>query len=297
MSSIKSILQSQFWFNQGSNLMDQEGLKQMHFSKELIRLIQSGDIPELEDDGLITGELTEMTLAEFFRVNQYYTFDRNAVNNLRSLYSDLLQRIRSMRYSIEELEREHYQGLADWLKKSQPFVNRLYHDKGARLTPVVCEEYSAAFQCHMLGMDPRNLLQPVLDLGCGKDARLVNYMREQSIEAYGCDRYPFDTPFLFSASWMEYHFSQEQWGTIISHMAFSNHFMHHHLRMDGDFSGYASKYMEILKALKFGGSFYYTPELPFIEQYLNPLEFNIEHPDREHPAVRSSCITRILVNE
>jgi hypothetical protein len=51
-------------------------------------------------------------------------------------------------------------------------------------------------------------------------------------------------------------------------MAFSNHFIHHNLRADGDFEIYAKKYMEILKSLKLGGRFIYAPSLSFMEEIL-----------------------------
>lgn len=297
MQASLSILKDQYRLHLGVNLLDDQGIRQMHFSKEMAGYVLSGNMPDEANEGPFTEVLTEMTLKELFHVNQYYRFDPEARNNLRSLYSALFHRIRSREYSLEELEKEHYQGLAEWLKKSQPVVTRLYQEKGAHVTAVVCEEYSAVFQCHMLGIDTGRLMQPVLDLGCGEEGRLVHYLREQNIEAYGCDRLPFKEQYLFTADWMEYRFIPEQWGTIISHMAFSNHFVHHHYRLDGDFSTYASKYMELLKALKFGGSFYYCPGLPFIEEYLSPLQYRTEHGTPEHTAIKSTRITRIQVNE
>ena len=74
--------------------------------------------------------------------------------------------------------------------------------------------------------------------------------------------------FLFQINWLESTFPSNTWGTVISHMAFSNHFTHHHLKTDGKFEAYARKYMEILNALKVGGSFIYTPGLSFIEELL-----------------------------
>lgn len=38
--------------------------------------------------------------------------------------------------------------------------------------------------------------------------------------------------------------------------------------MNGRHAEYAGKYMEVLFSLKQGGSFLYTPDLPFIEQFL-----------------------------
>ena len=59
-------------------------------------------------------------------------------------------------------------------------------------------------------------------------------------------------------------------------MAFSNHFLHHHLRRYGHPERYAQRYMHILAALKPGGSFCYTPGLPFIEDLLPSDRYRVE---------------------
>ena len=59
-------------------------------------------------------------------------------------------------------------------------------------------------------------------------------------------------------------------------MAFSNHFLFHHLYQNGAPELYAQKYMEILRSLKPGGALYYTPGLPFIERFLPVEEFFVQ---------------------
>jgi len=117
--------------------------------------------------------------------------------------------------------------------------------------------------------------EKVLDIGCGKQGSLVSYLRSKRVEAYGVDRLLTDNPNLTSADWLEFDFGKERWGTIISNLGFSNHFKHHHIREDGDFLKYATKYMEILNSLKIGGRFHYAPDLPFIEKYLSPEKYGL----------------------
>jgi len=131
-----------------------------------------------------------------------------------------------------------------------------------------CEEYTAEFQLALLGLDFSDLKEPVLDVGCGPNACLVEALRDHGVEAYGLDRLMSESSYIYASDWLDFQFAPAAWGTIISNMAFSNHFWHHHLRMDGQHVAYARKYMEMLQSLKQGGKFVYAPGLPFIERFL-----------------------------
>lgn len=52
----------------------------------------------------------------------------------------------------------------------------------------VCAEYSAPLQLSVLGIDKRSLAEPVLGVGCGKNASLVRHLRQAGLDAYGIDR-------------------------------------------------------------------------------------------------------------
>lgn len=58
-------------------------------------------------------------------------------------------------------------------------------------------------------------------------------------------------------------------------MAFTNHFLFHHLYRHGDIEPYGRQYIEVLKSLRLRGSFYYAPGLPFIETYLPPETYRV----------------------
>lgn len=100
-------------------------------------------------------------------------------------------------------------------------------------------------------------------------------MRKDGFEAYGIDRFSDKAVYLDKKNWLEFDYGIEKWGTIVSNMSFSNHFVHNHLRKDGDFVRYAQKYMEILKSLKIGSCFCYSPDLPFIEQWLDKEQYSL----------------------
>lgn len=137
-----------------------------------------------------------------------------------------------------------------------------------------------------------SIKQPFLDVGCGQQARLVHFLRKNGIEAYGIDRNAQNVNYLQKANWLDYSFKPNTWGTIVSHMAFSNHFMHHHLRADGRYGVYAKKYMEMLKSLKLGGCFIYAPTLPFMEKILVSLSESYTVEANEY----STKVTRICCN-
>ncbi|QHT67338.1 hypothetical protein GXP67_12180 [Rhodocytophaga rosea] len=141
---------------------------------------------------------------------------------------------------------------------------------------VVCGEYSAPMQLKLLQIDMAHLPEPILDIGCGKQAFLVNYLRTMGLEAYGIDRNATASPFIYQADWFEFDLSTKSWGSIISNIGFSNHFQHHHLRVNSDYLGYALRYKQILQSMKAGGVFYYAPDLPFIEKHLDTAKFGIQ---------------------
>jgi len=140
---------------------------------------------------------------------------------------------------------------------------------------VACSEYTPELQIDILQIDIKQLSQPVLDIGCGRNGYLANYLKSQGIEIYGIDRFKFQTSNLITVDWLEYDYGKEKWGTIVSNLGFSNHFNHHNLREDGNYIEYGKTYMNILSSLKVGGCFHYAPDLPFIEKYLDKNHYDL----------------------
>ena len=135
--------------------------------------------------------------------------------------------------------------------------------------------YTPEGQLRVLGLEPGALCEPVLDLGCGGGAGLVRYLQARGVKAIGVDRDLGPGNGLMNADWLDTPLGSACWGTIISHMAFSLHFLHHHLRPGGEAGRYARRHMEILRAVAPGGSFVYAPGLPFIEELLPPSQYEV----------------------
>ncbi len=221
-------------------------------------------------------ELAQALIQTLMTANQYMNFLQQDICRLERLFLSLLEQLAAF-YEQRERTREM---LVHILKQHGFKVNRfLLETNGSHfqlvekdqlmVRRVPCSEYEAPFQFELLGIERDRLQEPVLDLGCGSQARLVQALREQGVEAYGLERMASgETPFIYAVNWLDFSFVPDKWGTVISNMAFSNHFWHHHIHKAGYYTTYAKKYMEILRSLQVGGSFIYAPGLPFIEPLL-----------------------------
>lgn len=236
----------------------------------------------------------DKVLQEFYRVNQYFSFSDQQKLDLRKIYSDLFLVIRAKDIPVTEISNLHYEKLKIWMTETNPFSQDLYSKKEKILKPVTCSEYSAELQIKILHLDISKITQPVLDIGCGRNAALVKFLRIKGIEIYGIDRVSNDIPYVINSSWLEYDYGKQKWGTIVSNLGFSNHFNHHHLRTDGDYIEYAKKYMGILDSLKVSGSFHYAPDLGFIEKYLDPAKFQVIRQNIDNCDFQTSIVRRIL---
>lgn len=134
-------------------------------------------------------------------------------------------------------------------------------------TDVVCSEYAVTLQRDALGLGDAPLSPPILDIGCGRSAAFVRALRAEGLAATGLDREaPEDV--ALAGDWMTFPFGHDRWGTVLSHQAFSLHFVHHHLAQSPEAFAYARVYMAVLRSLKVGGRFVYAPGLPFVEAML-----------------------------
>lgn len=146
--------------------------------------------------------------------------------------------------------------------KSSPIVNKK-----------ICSEYTPQFQLEVMHIDISKLKEPVLDLGCGQTGGLVKYLVEQGVDAYGADRNAENHPRLFIKDWFDFDLKQKHWGTVISHMALSNHIRHAEQHDRG--IEYTAKYHEILRSLKKRGMFIYAPGIKELEDSL-PKTYHVQ---------------------
>jgi len=238
-----------------------------------------------------------------YQQNQFVSLSAKDQTELIRLYRQFLAdtvNILSKDRNSDEIERLYQVVLEDHFHCLKTFITNLGEAQSTNLIyhQVICQEYPASLQLEILGIDPKTLQEPILDIGCGKHGTLATYLREFGLEAWGIDRLVMPLDYLIETDWLEFEFAPSTWGTIISHMAFSNHFTFHHLYRNGTPKTYVAKYMEILASLKPGGKTFYAPGLPFIEQLLPAKNFavtlkNVCVPEQGRPGRQSLYATKI----
>jgi hypothetical protein len=285
-------IDNQIEFNQSKNIF-LNNLDIFQFSKETINAISNIDRLDPNSKQSLIDYTTDKAIEEFCRVNQYFSFDLKAKNNLRKIYAELFESFQTEAISIEDISKNHYEKLKNWLKVNNPFAEKIYKNGNEKVSPVACSEYSPTLQIQILQIEVDQLMEPVLDIGCGINGHLVNYLNKQGIEILGIDRFKFNSSNLVTADWLEYNYGKEKWGTIVSNLGFSNHFKHHNLREDGNYIAYGKTFMNILNSLKVGGSFHYAPDLPFIEKYLDNKQFELKKYDIEEYDFKTTIIKKI----
>ena len=172
------------------------------------------------------------------------------------------------------------QALADHQRRLAAFLEALARSPGVPGPAFVYREavrgsYSPELQLQVLGLAGEALQEPILDLGCGEHGGLVHALRAAGLTAVGLDRLADQQADLIAADWFDLDLPQASWGTIISHLAFSQQFLHQHLRGGPGSERYARKYLAILRALRPGGIFAYAPSVPFIEDLLPPARWRV----------------------
>ncbi|TKK72000.1 hypothetical protein FC093_03030 [Ilyomonas limi] len=295
----QDLIKLQIDSNRQLNLVSSRHENGFHFAgttQELIKRIVNNLFSSEEEEELLL-YTTQVTLSTLYQINQYYQFDQQAEKQLKSIYKQLLLDIKiesDGEPDFDNLAKTHYLRLQKWLIAQHPETLTYYPTTQPVIeNTVVCAEYSALTQLNTLGISITNLQEPILDVGCGKEHNLVNYLQKKGYNVYGIDRDIVSSENLVRSSWMDYKFQPDHWGTIISHLGFTNHFIHHHLKAGSDHLLYAKKYIEIIQSLKIRGRFYYTPDLPFIEFYLDPYQYSIKKKQVHQTHFYSASIERL----
>jgi hypothetical protein len=294
-------INQQLAFNTGKSLFYTDGNQQLAVAPSLVTLEAlcrnsgqlSSMVMQLKQEGSYQETLSHIAgkvITMLLEANQFLNFKHDDIVRLQNLYDKVIRQVchqagEMAEETVRGLLDAHYLNLQDYLEETNgKEIFKKYRERPL-LFEVACANYSADFQLSLLGVPVKEIREPVMDIGCGESANLVFFLRGVGVETVGLDRDAKASHCLFKQNWFEYCFEPNTWGTLISHAAFSNHFMHHHMRADGKYEAYARKYMEILNSLKIGGSFIYSPGLPFMEELIRSLAiYRVE---------RNPCTTKI----
>jgi hypothetical protein len=231
---------------------------------------------------IFSGYSARRMLRTLSSMNQYITIDEDVKRRSYELYRDFIEKMAAIcsgDYFPEEKEvasvvTAHQEGLKNILLSIEEIRSSMTDERFIK--PLPCSEYSPVFQLAVLGVSLEEIREPVLDIGCGYKGDLVKYLLSRGIEAYGFDRIVEEDRMLENADWLKKEYGVSRWGTVISHLAFSNHFYRAHFKKSESYIAYSKKYIEILSSLKKDGIFVYAPGLPFIECFLDNDKYDIQ---------------------
>jgi len=268
----------QFTDSKNKNIFCQSG-KILSFSesaKNNIKLMrQYKDSISDSDKEYLISFLVHGLVYNLTSVNQYYNFSKKDYQKIKILYLTLYDEIINSNLTDLELEDNHFTRIQEFIKTTNPSIYKQNLNNNYSVLKAVCAEYSAEFQIDLLGIEINKIEQPVLDIGCGKAGSLVNFFISKNIKTFGIDRAVKNNANFLKTNWLEYNYGLEKWGTVISNISFSSHFLNHFLSNDNFVNDYSHTYINILKSLKKGGKFIYAPSLIMIENLLDTSLYEI----------------------
>jgi len=236
----------------------------------------AGGAADFDIDGL-AADAASALIERIQAVNPYIQIDGRARNSLKRIYVQSWRKIVATRDIESVLRSHHYPKLKAYLADLYPPGLRQALASSPTLGRVPCSEYSADLQMRLFKLDPSAIIEPLLDIGCGSRAYLVNYLRSRGLEAYGIDRAARQkADFLTEIDWFEMPLGRGRWGTIVSNLAFTNHLVYAERYDKPGAARYLKRYAEILDSLAPGGSFIYAPSVESLEARTDGRKFHTE---------------------
>lgn len=259
-----------------------EYLQDEHTKLNIIKLIRNNlylyqQINTNEKIQSFSGSIYNYFVSECIQNNQYISLSNETINRINVIYINLvktLKQISTDNYDnelIESIVINHREQLLNALSENE------YHKCDNQLY-IPCSEYSGSFQYTLLRLNRFRLLEPVMDIGCGKEYELLKYLEHAGYKnIFGIDQYISDNNYIECTNWFDYKFEPNKWGTVIAHMSFSNHFRRSLINEDINLEKYKDKYAEILRSLQINGLFIYTPSIKQIENSINKSYYSVAY--------------------
>ena len=210
-----------------------------------------------------------------YKDNQYIYFDTESLKDLNRIYQSFYISLSNQldRYTAIK---DHHVNIKNFLVRTNPFLKIINSNNEIMVKTFLCSEYSGDFQLKLFKIKKQDIIEPVLDLGCGEHANLVNFLNNQGINAIGIDRKIDGQPHTVECDWFDYNFEEKKYGVVFSNNAFSIHFISA-LNKNQNIPAYTRLFFRILNSLKVGGLFCYAPSIPYIEKYVNVEDYTISN--------------------
>ena len=240
------------------------------FREKFLSIKQENDL----DIRRIVRSAARATVHHLYDVNQYIQPADRDIADLEDIYISTFDTI--SRENFTETMKKHLLMIRAWLIRfySQEFVDAL--KRNSRIGKAVNREYSASFQINLFDLDPQNLREPVLDIGCGKNALLVADLMNRGLDVLGIDRITDSSiGCVRETGWFDFSFEKNYWGTIVANMSFTNHLLFCLKNQSNMLRDYYEGYKRILESMQTGGSFYYAPSVDFIENMLDRKKYAV----------------------
>ena len=192
-------------------------------------------------------------------------------NKILEIYHKLIENISDYNKDYERIALEHFTEVRN-------FINSYTNKQEEKLEKQVEKSsYSPEFILNILDVKDSELKGTSLDIGCGKNATLVNYLADKGMNAKGLDMECEDSDRLEQEDWLIKEYPESTYDLITSNLAFTKHFLEANQEEanDQECIEYALSYMKILNSLKVGGKWHYVPSVTFIEELLPEDKFEV----------------------
>ena len=190
-------------------------------------------------------------------------------NKILEIYHKLIENISDYNKDYERIALEHFTEVRN-------FINSYTNKQEEKLEKQVEKSsYSPEFILNILDVKDSELKGSSLDLGCGEDATLVNYLADKGMDAKGLDMECEDSDRLEQEDWLIKEYPESTYDLVTSNLTFTKHFLEANQEEanDQECIEYALSYMKILNSLKIGGKWHYVPSVTFIEEVLQEDKF------------------------
>ncbi|MGN1012889.1 MAG: hypothetical protein ACI4ON_03560 [Clostridia bacterium] len=215
----------------------------------------------------VMDKLSKSFLTNLVKGTTNKKFTKEDCNAILEIYHKLIENISDFNKDYERIALEHYTEVRNFINE---FTNRKEDN-------ISSSSYSPEFVLSILDVKENEIKGKSLDIGCGKEGKLVEYLKSKGVDSYGIDMECDDTDRLEQEDWLLKDYPENTYDLITSNLTFTKHFndANSEEQNDEECIEYAQCYMKILNSLKVGGKWHYVPAVTFIEELLPEDRFEV----------------------